>query len=716
MAGSPRIDELKKKFDENPGRYFAPLANEYRKAGQIEQAIEICRMYLAEKPGHMSGLIVFGQALFEARQFEEARKTFEQALALDPENLIALRHLGDISREIGDPAAAMGWYQRVLDADPRNEEIAAALAEVAAEAEVAGAPAAAEAASSGMSGWGDINPEGSDAGASTLLIPTNAPMSASPAAAPPAEAPRGLSIQIPRISLELGAIESPQGSAPAEAPPSPSSVASSSVAPSSVTPSSAPPSTAPPSTAPPASAAPEARTLEFVPPPVQDTHRPSLGISSMGIEQAQEFESGIGTGGSGAGGGDGGGTELDRPFDAGPGRPPESGSPVGLETAEFQPPTGRIPSGRDSISGFVVEEPPAWETQQEEPAPPAPAAGFVTETMAELYLKQGYRTEAIGVYRQLVAQHPGDSALREKLQRLETQESPRDEPPAVPSRSVPQPPPRGSGRNVRTFFGSLGSRKAPARPAEAYNATFEKPSEGGPSEAGVTGPSDWIMEPAPAPEAEPSPVADAPVAFGSSASAWPDPTGGTTPTPSESGGWGIAPVTPAAFPARTPSPRFGAPIVTKTPTPAAETPAVSAPASKSPDSGSSSASGSVDSLFSGKSVQPEDAEAARMLAGAFGPPQSVTPSSTPQYPGQPTRAASSELSLDNVFRDTPRKSGAFRTTGGFSFDQFFSDDAAGREKDDAGGEKTPASPGGAREPSGGEEAQFSSWLEGLKKK
>src|ERR671914_2910511 len=114
MAGSARIDELKKKFDENPGRYFAPLANEYRKAGETQQAIDICRMYLAEKPGHMSGLIVFGHALFEAKQFEEARTTFEQALALDPENLIALRHLGDISRDIGDPRAARGWYQRVL--------------------------------------------------------------------------------------------------------------------------------------------------------------------------------------------------------------------------------------------------------------------------------------------------------------------------------------------------------------------------------------------------------------------------------------------------------------------------------------------------------------------------------------------------------------------------------------------------------------------------
>src|SRR5687767_5747162 len=161
MAGSARIDELKKKFDENPARYFAPLANEYRKAGEIDQAIEICRTYLAEKPGHMSGLIVFGQALYEAKRYDDARGTFEQALGLDPENLIALRHLGDISRDTGDIGNARRWYQRVLDADPRNEEIATELASLPSESASAAEPAAAakDPAVDSSSGWGDINPE-----------------------------------------------------------------------------------------------------------------------------------------------------------------------------------------------------------------------------------------------------------------------------------------------------------------------------------------------------------------------------------------------------------------------------------------------------------------------------------------------------------------------------------------------------------------------------
>src|SRR5436189_353422 len=128
MASSPKIDELRKKFEENPRRYFAPLANEYRKAGEIDQAIAICREYLPQQPGHMSGHIVYGQALYEARQFDESKTVFETALTLDPENLIALRHLGDIALIIGDADGARSWYRRVLEADPRNEEIQAQLA------------------------------------------------------------------------------------------------------------------------------------------------------------------------------------------------------------------------------------------------------------------------------------------------------------------------------------------------------------------------------------------------------------------------------------------------------------------------------------------------------------------------------------------------------------------------------------------------------------
>ena len=123
MASTARLDELKKKFDENPRRYFAPLANEHRKSGDLDQAIALCRAHLPQQPAHISGHIVLAQALFEAGSLDEARENFHSALGLDPENLIALRYLGDIARDADDVETARSWYQRVLEVDPRNDEI-----------------------------------------------------------------------------------------------------------------------------------------------------------------------------------------------------------------------------------------------------------------------------------------------------------------------------------------------------------------------------------------------------------------------------------------------------------------------------------------------------------------------------------------------------------------------------------------------------------------
>src|SRR5205085_3742852 len=135
-----RLRELQEKFEENPRRYFAPLANEYRKGGQPKRAIEICRAQLAQMPGHMSGQIVFGQALYEAGEFEEAGQVFEKALTLDPENLIALRTLGDMSLQKGNTTEARAWYTRLLDADPKDTAVIALVSEIDASADARPVP------------------------------------------------------------------------------------------------------------------------------------------------------------------------------------------------------------------------------------------------------------------------------------------------------------------------------------------------------------------------------------------------------------------------------------------------------------------------------------------------------------------------------------------------------------------------------------------------
>lgn len=130
MSAPNRVDELRKRYHENPRRFFAPLANEYRKTGFVDRAILLCEKHLFEQPGNMNGLVVYGQCLVETGRLDEARQPFESALGLDPENLIALRNLGDIARLSGDAPTARTWYEKLLEVDRRNDEVIALLAEV----------------------------------------------------------------------------------------------------------------------------------------------------------------------------------------------------------------------------------------------------------------------------------------------------------------------------------------------------------------------------------------------------------------------------------------------------------------------------------------------------------------------------------------------------------------------------------------------------------
>ena len=87
----------------------------------------------------MSGHIVYGQALFETGRLDEAHgRVRDRRWRSIPENLIALRHLGDIAARRATYAARR-WYERVLEADPRNEEIQGLIAELATDDQPASA-------------------------------------------------------------------------------------------------------------------------------------------------------------------------------------------------------------------------------------------------------------------------------------------------------------------------------------------------------------------------------------------------------------------------------------------------------------------------------------------------------------------------------------------------------------------------------------------------
>ncbi len=788
MASSARLDELKKKFEENPRRYFAPLANEHRKSGDLDQAIALCRTHLPQQPGHISGHIVLAQALFEAGSLDESREIFHTALGLDPENLIALRYLGDIAKESRDLVTARSWYERVLEVDPRNDEIEELVRQLDATApDAAGDPAVAEPPSS-------VAPPPAVPSAPTPAAPAEsdarfAPLSleevdiddsfaassgeGQPNDAAAAKQPDPYAGQSSWNAAESGADASllnapdidpfdldPAGGADAllDATDSPSTedfflselpgseaTADGAVPDASYEQNSwaAPEANDAPTAASPAAG--EATALDddtfyLEPPPAEPApstehgaapNSPAESIASaadtkdqMSIPGMDAFAAEYSTGSydaipEPAPNGETIESLANQPTAEWHAPPPPASATsdegLGLEVMEFIPPSseapthapGSIPDATDTDP--VLGRTPAMATNEESATP----AAFVTETMAELYLQQGFRNEAIGVYRELLARNPTDASLRERIEQIESGSISSIGMASVSENVVESALKRQGSRpprSVRSFFASLAGRRAPAprQPApmesgdESFDAVVEEASSH--AEASISADPAELEQPLAAPEgvAEPNPSSRpgriTPVASAAETLASFDPFADTAETEPMSMSAMDAAVTP-----NEPLAEFSNGIAT--PTPARKTPlstaaeaSDSAAAPESPESPERS----LEDLFPDTPVTARADAAAQTFASAFG-------RSEPQ--GRPTRAASNELSLDHVFRGAPE--GAPATDGGFSFDQFFSDART------SGGDAAAAAPesgrgGGSSDPHDIE--QFTAWLEGLKKK
>ena len=729
MASSDRIDELKRKFDENPRRYFAPLANEFRKSGDLDQAILICQEFLPQQPGHMSGHIVYGQALYESGRIDEARGVFETALSLDPENLIALRHLGDIAARQGDPSSARRWYERVLEADPRNDEIQALLANLG-NASLAAAPASAPAYAppepsvehDASRFGGQPEPSASAPSHDEDLLDLDVTMPDESPEPPAISEVASFESEPTRTNFETASLhgfestpdtadlmpsaegraegfESTEFSAP-EAPVEQAAGLESAfevetgvhVAFFQALPGLEPPQAdeARPSDEPPAHAQADSESFpeldeemaedrgDVIPPhgdPVADTavapattndddslldfempvidapapsHPDDVNDAEATGSEREEASAAAGptipielppeviaaeaelidenpTATPGASSE----SESDEPEEVSA----EAGSVGGeldfLDVGEGADAEGLEERAADAADGDRSEPAAdAADAEQGEPAvaaealaeqPPAEHRLFVTETMAELYVKQGLRPEALSVYEQLSAAAPGDERLAARVASLRAELADLA---------------RASGPRVRDFFASFAVRR-PGERSVASAPPADDDFGGNYTDEFPTPPSSTRAVPSP-------PEHDA------------------TPTHAETS-----------------------------------------------EANAERVRGSIDALFGNRPIGSVEDSAASALAQAFGTEGDATP-----LAGNPTRPASGELTLDSVFRDGTR--GA-RTSQGFSFDQFFSQNVEG-EKTSGNAPQEPPTGGEPAERSEDDIEQFNSWLQGLKQR
>lgn len=151
MAESPRIEELRRRLDREPGsRLFAQLAEELRKGGSAAEAAAVARQGLGQHPGYTSARLTLARSLLEMGQHGPARAELEAVLRAAPDNILASRLLGDCLITMGDLGSALLQLRatlRLSGGDPSIETQIQALevrlhgrgAEAGAEAGVADA-------------------------------------------------------------------------------------------------------------------------------------------------------------------------------------------------------------------------------------------------------------------------------------------------------------------------------------------------------------------------------------------------------------------------------------------------------------------------------------------------------------------------------------------------------------------------------------------------
>jgi tetratricopeptide (TPR) repeat protein len=127
MGVSNHIDALRRRVENDPASIaFAQLGEEYRRAGQLADAVETCRAGLVIHPDYTSARVTLGRALLALGRLDEASTELQRVVDAAPDNLAARRALADTCRRQGrsdDALAHFAAARSLAPDDPGLERI-----------------------------------------------------------------------------------------------------------------------------------------------------------------------------------------------------------------------------------------------------------------------------------------------------------------------------------------------------------------------------------------------------------------------------------------------------------------------------------------------------------------------------------------------------------------------------------------------------------------
>ena len=132
MEKSPsEIVKLTERISKDPkSKLFVPLAEEYKKIGDNEMAIHVLSEGLKQNPTYITARSLLGRLLFESGDLVAAQREFEEVVKAMPDNLLAHKKLGDVYVRQNKKSEALQQYQDVLKLSPGDKAVEALIAEL----------------------------------------------------------------------------------------------------------------------------------------------------------------------------------------------------------------------------------------------------------------------------------------------------------------------------------------------------------------------------------------------------------------------------------------------------------------------------------------------------------------------------------------------------------------------------------------------------------
>ncbi len=113
------IERLKEKVDRDPhSKLFVPLAEEYKKIGMLDKAIETLIKGLERYPSYMSARVSLGKIYLDKGMLDKAGAEFEKVVSTIPDNLYAHKKLAEIYGALSMREKAIEELKMVLKLNP----------------------------------------------------------------------------------------------------------------------------------------------------------------------------------------------------------------------------------------------------------------------------------------------------------------------------------------------------------------------------------------------------------------------------------------------------------------------------------------------------------------------------------------------------------------------------------------------------------------------